>query len=53
MLKASDIDILLFSTIYNVMLAGLLEKHTIHMALVSNAEMELELGWQTVFMKSR
>ena len=51
MLKVLDIDILLFNTIYNVLLAGLLGKHTVNMALVANAEMELELGWQTVFMK--
>lgn len=51
MLKALDIDILPFSTIYNVLPAEVVEKHTVNMAVVANAEMELALGWQTVFMQ--
>ena len=51
MLKPLDINILLFSTIYNALLAKRLAKRTVNMVQVSNAEMELELGWPTVFMK--
>jgi len=51
MLKPLDINILLFSTIYNAILAKRLGKRSVNMAQVSNAEMELELGWPTVFMK--
>lgn len=51
MLKPLDINILLFSTIYNVLLAKQLGKHSVNMVLVSNAQMELELGWSTVFIK--
>lgn len=51
MLKALDIYILLFSTIYNVLLAKRPGKRSVNMAQVSNAKIELELGWPTVFMK--